>query len=232
MHEWVPTDASICSMARNMGNDTHQHKKQKVTHGASSSHKRTAGPLSKAQKRRIVRRISSHSSSTEGRNAPTFHQPGCSPSPGRDLGRPAARRPRDLYEDEDGEGEDDSEVTALKHLEKLPTDQRYTAIGKMFVLKIWPWAPPVWWIGDEEAIEAPEEAARYLSKRKELALRREKLETKKKHEFRGFLAVDMGISADEWMKPRFQSQVISYVLVVEWSFDNFLVSTRDTLTSV
>lgn len=202
-------------MARNTENTGHQNKKQKVTHGAGDSRKRVTNVLPKSQKKKILRRISSGGSSTDNRRrkAPVISQPGRdSPSPGRDLARPAQRRPRDS-DDEEDDSEDEEVETTLDRLDKLPNDQRYTAIGKMFALKIWPWAPSSWWIGDEEVAEVAEASIRNSSQTKVLALQRKHLEAKVRGDFKAFLFMNAGILAEEWKTTQFRSQVTFYVLL-------------------
>ena len=118
------------------------------------------------------------------------------------------RDPDEGGEGGEDEGEDDddeeSEGTMLEQLEKLPSDQRFRAIGKMFALKIWAWPSSSWWIGDE-VVERP--PARRVSQAEDFVLRRKKLDAMKQREFSGFLFVDMGISRDEWMVPIFKSEV-------------------------
>ena len=99
--------------------------------------------------------------------SPPVYQP-CLPHPSlqsqrRDLGRPAVHEPQNHGEGgetgdkDDNEGSEggDGEEAVLNHLEKLPEDEQYIKIGKMFVLGTWPWASLDWWIGAEDMIEEP-----------------------------------------------------------------------------
>ena len=92
----------------------------------------------------------------------------------------------------------------LKRLEKLPTDQRYTSVGKMFTLVVWPWVSPDWWLGHEEVIKEP---TRNLSLAEKLAHRRKKFDAQKQREFAAFLNIQMGILSDEWMTTNFRTKV-------------------------
>jgi len=176
-------------------------------------------PVAKNKKRRLQRRISTGSPQPPAEvghqgGTPTFYQlPSHPPRPGLPSSRGGPSRFRDPDEGGEGgegEGEDDndeeSEGTVLEQLEKLPSDQRYRAIGKMFALKIWAWPSSSWWIGDE-VVERP--PAGRVSQAEDFVLRRRKLEATKQREFSGFLFVDMGISRDEWMTPIFKSEVLS-----------------------
>ena len=169
-------------MARNQHDGTHPRKKQKVA-PASASQRTSKETPHKARRKRISRRISSGPSASfeqSGREVPrqkvpTFYQPRSplpdSQSTSRNLDRPAAREPSNQNKDSDNNNEEEEdyeedEEAMLKRLEKLPTDKRYTSIGKMFTLVVWPWVSPDWWLGHETVIEEP---ARNLSSVERLA---------------------------------------------------------------
>lgn len=206
-------------MARN--DTTRPRKKQKVNSAGPASQITAKETPHKARRKRISRRISSGPSASfeqtgrevQRQKVPTFYQPRSplpnSQSTSRNLDRPTAREPGDQNEDDDGNSVDEEdyeedEEAMLKRLEKLPTDKRYTSIGKMFTLVVWPWVSPGWWLGHEEVIEEP---ARNLSSVEKLAHRRKKFDAKKQREFAVFLGIQMGISSDEWMTTNFRTKV-------------------------
>jgi hypothetical protein len=167
-------------------------KKQKLNPQAGSSPQKTnrRAPLTKEIKKRLIRRISSTGSErshtrrdrqpTLDRNqeAPTFYQPTVSSLP-----------------EEEEDEEDDSEAVTLRRLSQLPEEERFKAIGKMCALKIWPWPSPNWWITNTGGGARTHES-------------HGDLDTRMKNEFTTFLGIDMGMSADEWMRPKFRQEVL------------------------
>ena len=207
-------------MARNIDDGIHQRKKQKVTpRGAGTSQKRATVPLSKTQKKRILRRLSSVNSQTSSTDVQTQRRDYSSLSSKHNLGRPVAspRNPdeEDEEDEEEEEEEEDYERAMLKRLDTLLKDQQYRMIGKMFALKIWAWPSSSWWIGDDSATEVVEKPAKKrLDRAEEFALRRTKLDAKKKQEFLVYLLISVGISRDEWMKQIFKSEVRLTILFI------------------
>jgi len=128
-----------------------------------------------------------------------------------------AREPEELDEDEQDEEEEqgDSENEVLNRLEKLPRHRWYKALGKLFTMRIWPWPSSNWWIGDldrdEEAVVMPRHRGLDPEEAK-LAEDKKKLETMARNKFNGFLIIDMGIPAEEWMSNEFRSQVTFHPL--------------------
>ena len=210
-------------MARNIDDDLHQRKRQKVTpRGASTSQKRTTVPLSgRTQKKRILRCILSANSRTSSVDVQTQRRDSSSLSSRHNLGRPVApsRNPDEEDEgdedDDEEEEEEDCERAMLKRLDTLSKDQQYRMIGKMFALKIWAWPSSSWWIGDDSATEVVEKPTKKQQGRaEELASRRMELDAAKKREFLVFLSIDMGLSHDEWMKHIFKSEVCLTILFI------------------
>jgi hypothetical protein len=125
--------------------------------------------------------------------APTFYQPV--------VGRSQQGFSGGLSgEEEEEEEEDDSEAASLKRLNQLPEEERYKAIGKMWALKIWPWASPNWWIVN-------------TSGGPRIRGREDDLDSRMKSEFITFLGIDMGMSSDEWMHPKFRREVILFCTI-------------------
>jgi len=186
-------------------------------------------PVTKSKRRRLRQRIESPEAEVPSppsaevqrqKGTPTFYQlssrpphpnlPSSRGGPSHSVAPP--KDPDEGGEGKEGEGDDktddgnESEGAMLEQLEKLPSDQRYRTIGKIFALKIWAWPSSNWWIGDEVVEKPP---ARRIIRAEDFVLRRKRLEAMKQREFSGFLFVDMGISRDEWMTSIFKREVLS-----------------------
>ena len=173
-----------------------KHKKQQVT----SSPKKTQ--RAKEQKKRLLRRISTEEAADARRvranrslpvdpdrnhEVPTFYQPGGSsqleqhPNNGSGLS------------EEDTDCEEDGDAMHAK-LNRLPQDERYKAIGKIFALKLWPWVSTGWWIIGTGAGANDQTGP----------------EAKMRDNFRTFLGVEMCMDTVEWMRPQFRQEVLFF----------------------
>ena len=193
-------------------------KKKKTARATRSSTRSPTGLSKQVLMKRISRQSSQQSRSRDDRRwgAPIFYQPSQSPSPNRlassskNPNHTAARAPRvqDHKDQEDNEGSDEEldPKAVVDALLKLPTDQRYMSISKMFALKLWPWVSPNWWLGEEQVTKVPRGSTRMSSAEKKV-LERKKLEEKNRWEFKTFMLIDMDISSEEWMTAQFRSNV-------------------------
>ena len=173
--------------------------------------RRTAGhgALSKGQKRRLIRRISTTESENHrtthqvtpvspdrrDREAPTFYQPRESQ---RQMGRQDHQgSPGDSTDEQQPEEESEDEGM----LAGLPRDARARSrmMGRIFALKIWPWPPSMWWIAKTEGGRAklqPDGTGQ--------------LEDQVEVQFVGFLGIEMGMMDDEWMNTEFRQEVLIF----------------------
>jgi len=206
-------------MARKITKNVSSQNGKKTSSNSNTAKVKAVGTtLSKAKKRALIRRISSGPSEAPSDQRQRSSQPGPSNvrSGGR-QGRPLAREPEELDEDEQDEEEEqgDSENEVLNRLEKFPRHRWYKALGKLFTMRIWPWPSSNWWIGDldydEEAVVMPRHRGLDPEEAK-LAEDKKKLEAMVRKKFNGFLAIDMGMPAEEWMSNEFRSQVIFHTL--------------------
>jgi hypothetical protein len=107
----------------------------------------------------------------------------------------------DVTEEEDEELE--SEEAMLAQLGKLPEDERSRVMGKICVLKVWPWPPSNWWIASHN----PEEAPGTIDDQTDISD-----DARIKNSFATFLRLDMGLDTEEWMSPRFKREVLLFLL--------------------
>lgn len=97
------------------------------------------------------------------------------------------------------EDKDESEEAVLDRLRKLPKDEYYRTLGKIFVLKVWSWASQNWWVTSITGT----------------AKDQSQLDAKKNDEFISFLEFEIGLDAKEYSRPRFRKEVFFYVVVLE-----------------
>jgi hypothetical protein len=83
---------------------------------------------------------------------------GTQPSQAQNVRR-AAKRPAVSNDSDDDEEEEEEEEQVIggalkegltKYMQQLPQTQRYTALGKAFALKYWPWPSLNWWIDNND----------------------------------------------------------------------------------
>ena len=111
--------------------------------------------------------------------------------------------------EDDGDGDEDV-VTCLQNSLK---DQQYKVIGKLFVLKVWPWPSLSWWVGDEGEITTLRNVTQTSNPvREKLTAVKNKLEAMLKKEFTMFLGINMAMLEDEWMTTKFKGQVSALYL--------------------
>jgi hypothetical protein len=193
-------------MARNT-DGVQKSTKKKVT-GTSTNRATRHVALTKERKRRLIRRISSVESEPRmsrddqlmsragpihrDQEAPIFYQP----SDSRQL--PShPDRPNDSREASEREDEDEDEGT-LANLQKLPEDERNRLIGKLFVLKIFPWPSPSWWILNAGGTRNRSQTDQTGNS------------DPKKEKFVAFLGIEMCMLTEEWIQPHFRQEVFSF----------------------
>lgn len=182
-------------------------KKQRL---APSSPKRTtrhAAATAREKKKQLVRRISNterermrdrlprSNPDQDRQEAPTFYQPLPSGSRQRES-HPDRPQPSGTPSDEE-EAEEATQEAMLARLSKLPEDEYHKVIGKIFALKVWPWPCSSWWIISSKGATARGSRADQISD----------LDAQKKDSFRTFLMIDMGMSTEEWIRPKFRQEV-------------------------
>ena len=118
----------------------------------------------------------------------------------------------DLDEEPD-EDEEDVEENILTCLEKYLESERNRAIGKIFMLKIWPWPSSDWWIGRSKEL-TPVLVRNDENMGEVLAASKKNLNLVKKEQFHTFLTLDMGISMEDWTQKVFKTQVTTLHLIL------------------
>jgi hypothetical protein len=181
-------------------------KKQKTT-SSSTAVKKIIAPA--AQKKRALRRIASTESQSDlerrrrDRRLPSIddrrggNRDSLTPTPSQpppDSRQRATRRPDrpDITPDNSDQDDDDETLAALG---KLPEEVRYKVMGKVFALTVFPWPSPNWWIAKRNQSQVSRAADP---------------DAKERNRFTTFLAIDMGLSSEEWMRPVFKQEVLLF----------------------
>jgi hypothetical protein len=157
------------------------------------------------QKRKTLERISSTESTTpvqrhrlppaisrrhnQDQVAPIFYQPNDPQHPARPEG---SGNPADTEEEDEGLDEE----AMLTRLQKLPEDERWKSVGRIFVLKVWPWVNNSWWLLNVRGTNDPGAAT--------------DLDTQIGDKLPVFLGIDMNIPTEEWIRDKFRQEVFFY----------------------
>lgn len=214
----LPKKQKIASSARGvekrkaLGTSPFKTKRKRLTRRISSARSRSDSQENILSKTPVFRQPqqglhpSSHSSHS-GSGLTRNHVPpavGTQPSQARITREPAIND-----DDDEGEEEDEEEVIGrsskeglTKYMRNLTTTNRYTAFGKAFALKYWPWPSYNWWAdrGDSGGLGNETNEC-------ELAVERE---------FLLYMGA-VSIKETEWMTSSFRTPVIALVHILESS---------------
>jgi hypothetical protein len=158
---------------------------------ARSSARRQKTP---AKKRRLLLLESSEEPdqpagpSAQRPKTPAYFQPGSE--------RPELHQPVEI---DDSSDEDEDEENPQKRSQR----SEFKGVAKTFGLKIWPWTPPEWWMG-ETRVEVP----RTLDVTEKINSVKPQLNAIMRRDFVTFVGIDKMMSREEWMSDAFQSAVI------------------------
>ena len=103
------------------------------------------------------------------------------------------RRP-DPLETPSASDQDEEEGTSVR-LARLPEEERFKMMGKIFALTAWPWPSPSWWIAQRNQPQVGRDTDP---------------DAKERDKFIAFLGIEMGMSAAEWMRPVFRQEVFVF----------------------